>query len=81
MVFDALNDLAGSSSAMLLYGVILGLVGLRHVVMPAGSLIDVLTASVFQEQLRMLVARGVGVVVVAGGLGQVGNALEDMGVY
>lgn len=81
MVFDFVNDLAASSQAMLLYGVILGLVGLRHVFMPSGSLIDVLTSSVFQDQLRMLLARGVGIVVAAGGLGFIGNALEMMGVY
>jgi len=81
MVFDMLNDLAASTPAMLLYGVILGLVGLRHVVMPGGSLIDVLMEPVLQDQVRMLLARLVGLVVTAGGLGFVGNALEDYGVY
>jgi len=81
MVFDAVNDLAASSSAMLVYGLILTLVGLRHLTMPSGSLIDILTEPVFQDQLRMLLARAVGVVVTAGGLGFIGNAAEDMGIY
>jgi len=81
MVFDTLNDLAGSRPFMALNGLILLLVGLRHLFMPSGSLVDLLFEPVFQDQARMTVARIVGLVVATGGLGTVGNALEDYGVY
>jgi len=59
MVFEELNDMAGSPAFMLLNGLILSLVGIRHVFMPAGSLVDIIAEPVFQEQVRLLVARGV----------------------
>jgi len=80
MVLDVLNDASMSGPAILFYGAVITAVGLRHVLMPAGSLIDVVTAPLFQDGARMLAARGVGVVVAAGGLGFVGNGLERLGV-
>lgn len=81
MVVDQLNDWAMSAPAMLFYGIVILGVGLRHIVMPDGSLVSIVASPVFQENVAMLLARGAGLVVAAGGLGFIGNALEDMGVY
>jgi hypothetical protein len=81
MVLDMINDFAESGPALVFYGLVLTLVGLRHIVMPEGSLIDVLTSPVFQDQVRMLVSRLAGVVVTAGGLGILGNGAEKLGIY
>jgi len=82
MVVDALNDFASSAPIMLVGGLVLTLAGIQHIFAPGSSLI----VELFQ-MLEIsgggieLLARAVGVGVAGAGVGQLGNALEMLGVY
>lgn len=81
MVLDMLNEWAASGPAMMLNGLILSLAGLNHIVNPANSLVTRLFDFVGVSGTGIeTVAMLAGIVVLAGGLGTLGNGLEMSGV-
>lgn len=82
MVFDLVNDLAETPAIMLLSGVILLLNGLQHVFRPAQSLVvEVMSFLGVTGNSISLLAMGAGILVGAVGLGMIGMASEDLGLY